>query len=82
LTRYRIHINKLVLEYDTIKDMENETVLFNTIFIVNASSNHIAYLHSADFRNLHQQCSHLISNLNLQLRRENYRHPSRYCKRI
>jgi len=57
LTRYRIHINKLVLEYDTIKDIETETILFNAVFIVNASSNHIAFLHSAEFRNLPQQCS-------------------------
>jgi hypothetical protein len=57
LTRYRIHINKLVLEYDTIKDIETETILFNAVFIVNASSNRIAFLQSAEFRNLPQQCS-------------------------
>lgn len=50
-------MNKFVLEYDTIKDIETETILFNAVFIVNASSNRIAFLHSAEFRNLPQQCS-------------------------
>ena len=57
MTRYRIHINKHVLEYDTIKDMENETVLFNAVFFGNANYDHIAFLHSAELRNLPPLCS-------------------------
>lgn len=62
--------------------MENETVLFNAVFFGNANYNHIAFLHSAESRHLPPLCSHLISKLNLQLRRKNYPRPSRYCKRI
>ena len=52
--------------------MENETVLFNAVFFGNANYDHMAFLHSAELRNLPPLCSHLISKLNLQLRRENY----------